>query len=1044
MGSIGRDEDYGRRLLPIVVEKAAKTNPDRVVYSFPITDNPADGFHDISNKRYANGVDRTAWWIESNFGKPAPRSFPSIGYIGPNDIRYPMLAIAAVKVGYKMAFLSPRNSIDGHLAVINACDCKLWALPSQKLGRVDQILEQRPMKVAPLPELLELLDEESVPVYLYHKDFTEARQDPFLVLHTSGSTGLPKPVIVPNGSLATPDAQHLLPPVEGRLTQTQFFLTPRRAYSTFPNFHSAGMVFCFALPFFYELSIVMGPPLVPVNLDLINSMLDHANVDGSFLAPSTLEEISKTPASLEKIAKTDFTFFGGGPLSQECGDRINAVTRVFNIVGVTEGSLFPIVQAEREDWNYLHFHPAGGFTYQQQSDDLWEQFQTRDPKLDLFQAFFQTFPDKDEVAIKDLYSKHPTKPGRWFYRGRTDDVIVLSNGEKINPLDMEACINNHAAVKASLVVGQGKFQTAALVQLNEPLPTTEEDLQTLKDSLWSSMETANLEAPAHGQLHEGYIIFATEDKPFLLAGKETILRAMTVKLYEKEIDEFYASRELQQASEVVPIDIANLESIREGVEQLVSTTLSGTKLAPNDDFFAGGLDSLSVFKVLASLRAALQPVAQVVEGSITASLVYSNPTIERLSKSLDRLVRSGSGTQEIDTTPELMGSLLDKYTSDLPDKPSNTGSTVILTGSTGSLGSYLLDALLEIRSIRRIFCLNRTADAHERQIRANITRGLKIDLPSDRVIFLHTDLSKPNLGLDSQSYEELLHETTHIIHNQWQVDFNLNLSSFEPHIRGIRHLVDFALQSAVNPAIFFVSSVGVVKNQKSNATVPEAPVTDFTVAEGGYGCSKLVSELILSQACLKSGIKCSIFRLGQVAGPVDTEAGMWNKHEWLPSIIASSKYLGMIPSTLSSLDRVDWLPVNYVSKIVMELAGLSENSECAGLNSSFSIFHGVNPCTTSWSTLLPAITSSLESEIAVVPWSTWLSALEASEEQGNLEQNPGIKLLDFYRNIDRAGASGLELPILETTMAKMKSETMKALDPVKDDWMRQWMKQWAF
>lgn len=121
-------------------------------------------------------------------------------------------------------------------------------------------------------------------------------------------------------------------------------------------------------------------------------------------------------------------------------------------MGVTEGSLFPVVQAEREDWYYHHFHPAGGYTFHQRTEELWEQYQTRNPKLDKFQAFMQTFPDMDEVATKDLYSKHPTKPGRWLYRGRTDDVIVLSNGEKVNPVDMEDCINSHPAVKATLVV----------------------------------------------------------------------------------------------------------------------------------------------------------------------------------------------------------------------------------------------------------------------------------------------------------------------------------------------------------------------------------------------------------------------------------------------------------------------------------------------------------------------------------------------------------------------------------------------------------------
>lgn len=134
-------------------------------------------------------------------------------------------------------FLSPRNSLEGHLAVLDNSDCTLWLLPSQRLGRVEQILEKRELTVHPMPELLDLLDKEDVDIYPYRKTFTDARQDPFVVLHTSGSTGLPKPVVVPNGSLATPDAHHLLAPIEGRLTQTQLFMTPRRAYSTFPNFH---------------------------------------------------------------------------------------------------------------------------------------------------------------------------------------------------------------------------------------------------------------------------------------------------------------------------------------------------------------------------------------------------------------------------------------------------------------------------------------------------------------------------------------------------------------------------------------------------------------------------------------------------------------------------------------------------------------------------------------------------------------------------------------------------------------------------------------
>lgn len=85
MGSFVEEEDYGRRLLPNVVDKCAKTKPNRIVYSFSIGDDPAAGFYHITNLRYANGVDRVAWHIEREFGKPQPDTFPSIGYIGPSE-----------------------------------------------------------------------------------------------------------------------------------------------------------------------------------------------------------------------------------------------------------------------------------------------------------------------------------------------------------------------------------------------------------------------------------------------------------------------------------------------------------------------------------------------------------------------------------------------------------------------------------------------------------------------------------------------------------------------------------------------------------------------------------------------------------------------------------------------------------------------------------------------------------------------------------------------------------------------------------------------
>jgi acyl-coenzyme A synthetase/AMP-(fatty) acid ligase len=49
------------------------------------------------------------------------------------------------------------------------------------------------LQVGPLKQWFSV---EQVPHFPYEKTFEEAEWEPFCVLHTSGSTGLPKPVIV--------------------------------------------------------------------------------------------------------------------------------------------------------------------------------------------------------------------------------------------------------------------------------------------------------------------------------------------------------------------------------------------------------------------------------------------------------------------------------------------------------------------------------------------------------------------------------------------------------------------------------------------------------------------------------------------------------------------------------------------------------------------------------------------------------------------------------------------------------------------------------
>ncbi len=75
--------------------------------------------------------------------------------------------------------------------------------------------------------------------YPYTKSFEEAAYDPFIVIHTSGSTGLPKPVTLTHGGLATVDAQHLMPPSNGYSAQLSLSEAqgPETVFSALPPFH---------------------------------------------------------------------------------------------------------------------------------------------------------------------------------------------------------------------------------------------------------------------------------------------------------------------------------------------------------------------------------------------------------------------------------------------------------------------------------------------------------------------------------------------------------------------------------------------------------------------------------------------------------------------------------------------------------------------------------------------------------------------------------------------------------------------------------------
>ncbi|QFZ20983.1 thioester reductase domain-containing protein [Saccharothrix syringae] len=241
------------------------------------------------------------------------------------------------------------------------------------------------------------------------------------------------------------------------------------------------------------------------------------------------------------------------------------------------------------------------------------------------------------------------------------------------------------------------------------------------------------------------------------------------------------------------------------------------------------------------------------------------------------------------------------------------GRDLLLTGATGFLGAFLLDAL-HAATGERIHCLVRAADEAAAWERLDAA-AKRFALPApdrDRVRVVVGDLAdfeRVHAADDGLSARvgAVVHCAARVVFTEpyrvLRADNVLPLAGLLRWMRrhGIRDLAAVSTIAATHYAL-------------GTHRVLETRDQPLDTGAGGYGTSKWVAERLLER-CEKDGMRVRVFRPGYVLG--STRTGACNDKDLLWRVVAAALAVGAHPADGRGLPAA---PVDVIARAIAELA----------------------------------------------------------------------------------------------------------------------------
>ncbi|SFR98129.1 non-ribosomal peptide synthetase [Anaeromicropila populeti] len=458
--------------------------------------------------------------------------------------------------------------------------------------------------------------------------------------------------------------------------------------------------------------------------------------------------------------------------------------------------------------------------------------------------------------------------------------------------------------------------------------------------------------------------------------------------------------------------------IQKELSQVWMKVLNINKIGVNHNFFDIGGHSFLAIRLIDEISSSLGYHVPLVE-------FLKNPTISAMEQIIEP-----SGNEE----EKIQDIVLEKIQDNVLEEETTLNSSwynpekILLTGSTGFLGSHLLADIMKTYNNAKVYCLIRGSEKEDSKNKLlRVLERNKIDYSQfvHRIELVNGDLGAHNLGLTKQQFNQLAEEMDIIFHCGAYVNFAYPYEVLKNvNVDGTVQILKLATTKKMK-LVHYISTTSVYDNLetttgffKKRVIIGEnTPLFENDKLKNtlGYTQSKWHAEKVINEA-RQQGIPVCMYRPNVISG--NSKTGVWNTTDFASNTLISIAKSGVIPKQNAAFN---WAPVDYVSEAIVYLS-----RQGASINQNFNV---TSPYDLTLTDLKEYLTEA-GYPIVSIPFSKWIKKMEeivyrdSAEEKMPKEllesikhQNPRVIVIYDSNNVEKGlKNSSIKCPAIDSTI----------------------------